>query len=240
MILLYPTYWHLTWKLSLNYIHAKQKVRISTLLLPAAGATRSQVLLGELGRCQSFFSSLPWNQNGRKKSFSCSGQAESFLPASSFSFPWLIECQSQVLKKECLEKKELSLGEWKERTGVFQARVSSPNTLPSRRKALFLQLQLLIGELPLHYSCNCYMAPSQTADILFGQASRFLMHACTCQEGYHWAWEDWESSMSAQRKRPRPYYQSNSWNEICPKRIAGAGMRFSVHRASTSLMGSPG
>lgn len=41
---------------------------------------------------------------------------------------------------------------------------------------------------------NCYIAPSQTADILFGRASRFVMHACTCPQGYHCAWENWEGN----------------------------------------------
>lgn len=184
MILLCPTHWHLTLNLPWTCVLWKRKGK-SIRAFPTC--CRSH--LSERGRLQgSIFCFLPRNQKHQEKVFNCYEQAHCLLPANSFLFPRLAECQSAVTEKGCLGRKGWGLGEGEER--VPKARVSSPNALPSRRgKPSFPALISHSRSATALLTGNCYIAPSQTADILFGRASRFVMHACTCPRGERCAWE---------------------------------------------------
>ena len=124
----------------------------------------------------------PLEPEHQKKTFNCYKQADCLLPANAFSFPWLAECQSRVLKKGGLGRKGLSL-EGKKREfprqelghpiPCLQGEESPLPALISHRRFATALL-----------TSNYYIAPSKTANILFGRASRFLMHASTCPQRY--------------------------------------------------------
>lgn len=179
-------------------VHAKQNIRIticSYLLQEPPGAW----LLLRTRQAPGWVLQLPPLEPEPEKTFRFYEQADCKLLGSPFSsFPmayWVPEWRTQKKKMSRETGIEFEGGGGRGKNRASKARVSSPNTLPPRRKSLLSQFWFLIEDLPRHYSCNCYIAPLQTADMLFGQASRVFMHASTCPWGYHWAWESWKSNM---------------------------------------------